>query len=83
MRLIREGGQSAYAVSKDLGVSQHALRAWVRQADRDTGRRTDGLTTAEREELIRLRRRVRTLEQERQILVKAAAFFARETDRNL
>jgi transposase len=56
-----------------------SLRNWAKQADRDAGRRQDGLTTAENEELARLRRENRTLREERAILAKAAAWFARET----
>ena len=57
-----------------------SIRNWVAQADRDAGRRTDGLTTTEREELERLRRENRQLKLERDILSKAAAWFARETN---
>jgi transposase len=78
--LVRTGGKSVAAIARDLGVSDASLHAWVHQADVEAGRGRPGeLTTAEREELRRLRREVKVLQQEREILKKAAAFFARET----
>ena len=62
-----------------LGISDVTLRNWVKQAERDEGTRPDGLSSDEREELARLRRENQTLRMEREILKKAAAFFARET----
>jgi transposase len=79
VHLVREGGKSIGQVAKDLGIADQSLRNWVKQADLDAGRRTDGLTTEERAELRRLRRENRVLREERAILVKAAAFFAQET----
>jgi len=79
--LVRSSGKSQKEVAHDLGVSANALREWVKRADLDAGRRTDGLTTSEREELARLRRQVRVLTEEREILVKASALFVGETAR--
>ncbi len=78
VRLAQERGNLT-ATAKDLGVSLESLRKWIRQEDIDAGR-TAGLTTEEREELRRLRREVRTLAMERDLLKKAAAFFARDAD---
>ena len=65
-------------LASDLGVSETCLRNWVAQSDRDEGRRSDGLTTAEREELVRLRRELRVARLEVEILKRAAAYFAQE-----
>ena len=81
VRLIRCGQRTPEQLARDLGCSAQAIRNWVRQTDLDAGRRHDGLTTAEREELARLRRENRVLREEREILRKAAAFFAKETTR--
>lgn len=80
VRLAREPGATLSGVAKDLGVSLESLRHWIAQAEIDQGRR-EGLSTDEREELARLKRRTRVLEQEKEILLKAAAFFAKETGR--
>lgn len=79
VRLLRSGERSAPELAKDLGVSDQTLRNWLRQADVDQGRRRDGLTSDEREELRRLRRENRVLREEREILKKAAAWFAKES----
>lgn len=65
-------------VAVDLGISDSCLRNWMRQADVDEGRRADGLTTAEREELVRLRRELKVAKLELEILKRAAAYFASE-----
>ncbi len=78
VELVR-GGRTPEALSREFEPTAQSIRQWVRQADLDEGKRTDGLTTEEREELGRLRREVRTLREEREILKKAAAWFARET----
>lgn len=77
--LVR-AGQSPESLAREFEPSAQCIRNWVRQADRDAGRRADGLTTAERTELQRLRRENATLREEREILKKAAAWFARETN---
>lgn len=82
VRLVRESGKSIQQVAADLGVSEASLRHWMRQAQIDAGQRP-GLTSTEREELVRLRRENRILREEREILRKALAFFARETRRTL
>src|SRR2546429_8257062 len=79
VRLVRDGGTLS-GVARDLGVSIESLRAWSRQADVDAGRK-EGLTTEEREELTRLRRRGRGLQQGRGGLGKAPPLFAQETRR--
>ena len=79
VELVRSG-RSPEELAKQFEPSGLSIRTWVKQADLDEGRREDGLTTAEREELRRLRRENRQLREEREILAKAAAWFARETD---
>jgi transposase len=81
VELIRTTGKTVGQVAKELDLTETAVRAWVRQADLDSGRRSDGLTTLEREELRKLRREVRDLREEREILRKAAVFFATQTGR--
>lgn len=78
IELVRSG-RSPESLAKEFEPSAQCIRNWVRQADRDAGRRQDGLTTDERTELQRLRRENATLREEREILKKAAAWFARET----
>lgn len=66
-------------LAREFEPCAHTIHTWVRQAERDGGGRSDGLTSDEREELRRLRREVRQLRQERDILSKAAAWFAQES----
>ena len=77
--LVRTSGKSIPVIARDLGINTQSLRNWVHQAAVDAGNGHGQLTTAEREELRRLRREVHVLQQEREILKKAAAFFAKET----
>ena len=81
IELVR-AGESAEELSRRFEPSAQTIRNWVHQADLDEGKRHDGLTTEERAELVRLRREVRTLREEREILKKAAAWFAKESDSN-
>ena len=81
VRLVLDEGKTVGAAARDLDLTETALREWVRRAQADRTKGRSGLTTAEREELTRLRRENRVLREEREILRKAAAFFARETTR--
>ena len=78
--LVRQG-RTPEELSREFEPTGQAIRQWVAQADREEGRRDDGLTTNEREELQRLRRENERLREEREILKKAAAWFAQETDK--
>jgi transposase len=78
VELVR-AGKNPEDLAGEYEPSAQAIRNWVAQAERDAGRRTDGLTTEEKQELARLRRENRALREERAILAKAAAWFARET----
>ena len=80
VELVR-AGRTPEELGREFEPSAQAIRNWVAQADRDEGRRPDGLTSPERAELQRLKRENRQLRQEREILAKAAAWFARETDK--
>ena len=77
IELVRPG-RTPEELAREFEPSAESFCNWVKQADRDGGRRHDGLTSAEREELTRLRREIRQLKQQREILSKAAAWFARE-----
>ena len=79
VRLYRLGGRGLRATARQIGIAVGTLRSWVRQADIDAGLEA-GLTTDEGAELARLRRENRLLIEEKEVLRKAALFFARETD---
>lgn len=77
MELARQGDKPVAQIARDLGVSESGLRRWMAQAEVDEGKR-EGLTTAEKQELVRLRRENRVLQTENEILKRAAAYFAKE-----
>ncbi len=79
VRLVLDEGKSVGAVARELELTETALREWVHRARADRTHGRTGLTTAEREELARLRKEVRVLREEREILKKAAAFFAKQS----
>lgn len=78
VELARLGDKPVAQIATDLGISDSCLRGWIKQADIDQGRRKDGLTTPEREELTKLRRELRVAKLENEILKRAAAYFAAE-----
>jgi transposase-like protein len=81
VRLCKVGDRSIKQVAKDLDLTETALRDWVKRADIDAGKGPpEALTTAEREELARLRRELKRVTMEREILKAAATFFAKESE---
>src|ERR1700704_4043768 len=79
VRLVLDEGKTVAAAARDLGLTESSLRNWVEQARADRTKGRTGLTTAEREELVRLRKALRIAEEERDILKKATAFFAKQS----
>jgi transposase len=79
VRLVLDEGQTVAAAARDLGLTESSLRNWVERARADRTNGKTGLTTAEREELARLRKELRIVQEEREILKKAAAFFAKQS----
>jgi transposase len=79
VELVRQPGNTVGSVARQLDLTETAVRSWVKQADIDDGRRSDGLTSAERAEMAQLRKQLREAREERDILKRAVAFFARET----
>lgn len=79
VNLAKSGDKPIAAIARDLGINAQSLRNWIKQAEIDTGKR-EGLTTDERKRLRELERENRTLKMEREILKKAAAFFAKESE---
>jgi transposase len=79
VRLVLDEGQRIGAVARELDLTPSSLSNWVRHAQADRTKGRTGLTTAEREELTRLRKELRIVKEEREILKKAAAFFAKQS----
>ena len=79
VRLVLDEGKTVGAVARELDLTASALRQWVDRVRADRSRGKTGLTTAEREELARLRKELRVVQEEREILKKAAAFFAKQS----
>lgn len=77
VELARERAKPIREIARDLGIAESCLRRWVAQADVDSGRK-EGVTSAERAELVELRRKLRTAEMEIEVLKRAAAYFAKE-----
>ena len=76
---LARAGRTPRELAREFEPSEHTIRIWIKQAEIDAGERQDGLTSDEKGELARLRKEIRQLRQERDILAKAAAWFARET----
>ena len=79
VRLVLDEGKTVGRVARELDLTETALREWVHRARADRTQGRTGLTTAEREELVRLRKENRILAEQREILKKAAAFFAKQS----
>ena len=79
VELVRQPGNTAGSVARDLNLTETAVRSWAKQADVDQGRRSDGRTSEQLSEMAQLRKELREAREERDILKRAVAFFARET----
>ena len=79
VQLVRQPGNTAGSVARDLNLTETAERSWAKQADLDRGRRSGGLTSGQLSEMAQLRKELREAREERDILKRAVAFFARET----
>lgn len=77
---LHRAGRSVKELAQQFEPGEQTIRNWIKQDELDSGKRADGLSTTEREELTRLRRKVKQLQIEQEILSKAAAWFARETE---